>query len=136
MKDQELLHGPFVANLPNAQWLDMSEGSVNTADFTVPVDGLESPSRLAKFVFNYDKARISAPPADMAGWLDWAAAHPGRITHPAAVARNVRRCMLALLLGVSMPSSYRCAALLHQPRNRDDVAVTAIPQTATHWTKG
>lgn len=77
-----MLHGPFVADLPNAQWLDMSEGSVNTADFTVPVDGLESPSRLAIFVFNYDKARISAPPADMAGWLDWAAAHPGRITHP------------------------------------------------------
>ncbi|MGR3748241.1 MULTISPECIES: ABC transporter substrate-binding protein [unclassified Paracoccus (in: a-proteobacteria)] len=82
MKDQGLLHGPFVANLPNAQWLDLSEGSANTVDFTVPVEGLESPWRLAKFVFNYDSARIAAPPADMAGWLDWAAAHPGRITHP------------------------------------------------------
>lgn len=82
MKDQGLLYGPFVADLPNAQWLDLSEGSPNSVDFTVPVEGLESPWRLAKFVFTYDGARIDAPPADMAGWVDWAAAHPGRITHP------------------------------------------------------
>ena len=82
MKDQGLLYGPFVADLPNSQWLDLSEGSANTVDFTVPVEGLESPWRLAKFVFTYDGARIDAPPADMAGWVDWAAAHPGRITHP------------------------------------------------------
>ncbi|MCG6112389.1 MAG: ABC transporter substrate-binding protein [Paracoccus sp.] len=82
MKDQDLLHGPFVADLPNAQWLDLSDGSANTVDFTVPVEGLESPWRLAKFVFNYDSARIAAPPADMAGWVDWAKAHPGRVTHP------------------------------------------------------
>ena len=82
MKDQGLLYGPFVADLPNAQWLDLSEGSANSVDFTVPVEGLESPWRLAKFVFTYDGARIDAPPADMAGWVDWAAAHPGRITHP------------------------------------------------------
>ena len=82
MKDQGLLHGPFVADLPNARWLDLSEGSANMVDFTVPTEGLESPWRLAKFVFNYDSARIDAPPSDMAGWTDWAAAHPGRITHP------------------------------------------------------
>ena len=78
MKDQGLLHGPFVANLPNAQWLDLSEGSANTVDFTVPVEGLESPWRLAKFVFNYDSARIAAPPADMAGWGASRPHHPSR----------------------------------------------------------
>ncbi|WP_042249631.1 ABC transporter substrate-binding protein [Paracoccus sp. PAMC 22219] len=82
MKDQGLLYGPFVADLPNAQWLDLSEGSANSVDFTVPVEGLESPWRLAKFVFTYDGARIDAPPTVMGGWVDWAAAHPGRITHP------------------------------------------------------
>lgn len=80
MKDQGLLHGPFVADMPAAQWLDLSEGSANTIDFTVPVEGLDSPWRLAKFAFAYDGAHIDAPPVDMAGWTDWAA-HPGRITH-------------------------------------------------------
>ena len=82
MKDQGLLHGPFVADLPNAQFLDLSEGSANTVDFTVPTEGLESPWRLAKFVFIHDADRAPEPPAAMAGFVDWAAANPGRMTHP------------------------------------------------------
>ncbi len=82
MKDKGLLHGPFVATLPNAQYLDLSPASPNSVDFTVPVDGMESPWRLAKFVFNYDSARIDVPPATMAAFIDWAAANPGRFTHP------------------------------------------------------
>lgn len=82
MKEQGLLHGPFVADLPNARYLDLTPTSPNAVDFTVPVEGFESPWRLAKFVFNYDTARVDAPPADMAGFVDWAAAHPGRFTHP------------------------------------------------------
>lgn len=82
MKEQGLLHGPFVADLPNARYLDLSPSSPNSVDFTVPVDGFESPWRLAKFVFNYDTARVEAPPTTMTGFVDWAAAHPGRFTHP------------------------------------------------------
>ena len=82
MKDQGLLHGPFVADLPNAKYLDLSPTSPNSVDFTTPVEGLESPWRLAKFVFTYDSARTAAPPASMAEMADWAAANPGRLTHP------------------------------------------------------
>ncbi len=82
MKDQGLLHGPFVADLPNAKYLDLSPTSPNSVDFTTPVDGLESPWRLAKFVFTYDSARVAAPPASMAEFATWAAANPGRVTHP------------------------------------------------------
>ncbi len=82
MKEQGLLHGPFVADLPNARYLDLSPSSPNSVDFTVPVDGMESPWRLAKFIFNYDTARVDTPPATMAEFVDWAAAHPGRFTHP------------------------------------------------------
>ncbi|TXH95720.1 MAG: ABC transporter substrate-binding protein [Pseudorhodobacter sp.] len=82
MKEQGLLQGPFVADLPNAKYLDLSPGSPNSVDFTVPVEGMESPWRLAKFVFNYDTARVDAPPKDMAGFVTWTAAHPGRFTHP------------------------------------------------------
>jgi putative thiamine transport system substrate-binding protein len=82
MKEQGLLHGPFVASLPNARYLDLSETSPNSVDFTVPVEGLESPWRLAKFVFNHDTARAPAPPRSMAAFVDWAAENPGRFTHP------------------------------------------------------
>ena len=82
MKDQGLLHGPFVADLPNAKFLDLSATSPASVDFTTPVDGMESPWRLAKFVFSYDSARVSDLPETMAGFTDWAAAHPGRLTHP------------------------------------------------------
>jgi len=82
MKQQGLLHGPFVDRLPNAQYLDLTENSPNVVDFTTPVDGMESPWRLAKFVFSYDTARVDAPPATMAEFVPWAAANPGRMTHP------------------------------------------------------
>lgn len=82
MRDQGLLFGPFVADLPNARYVDLSPGAPAALDFTVPVEGLESPWRLAKFVFTYDSARVSAPPRTLAEFVDWAAAHPGRFTHP------------------------------------------------------
>lgn len=82
MKEQGLLHGPFVADLPNAQFLDLGPTSPASVDFTVPVDGMESPWRLAKFVFSYDAAKVAEPPRSMAGFADWAAANPGRFTHP------------------------------------------------------
>ncbi|HCQ66042.1 MAG TPA: ABC transporter substrate-binding protein [Rhodobacteraceae bacterium] len=82
MKDQGLLHGPFVGNLPNARYLDLAPGSPNVVDFTVPVDGRESPWRLARFVFVADTARVDTPPAAMADFVPWAEAHPGRMTHP------------------------------------------------------
>ncbi|MGB8624406.1 MAG: ABC transporter substrate-binding protein, partial [Paracoccaceae bacterium] len=83
MKQQGLLFGPFVSDLPNSKYLDLSPASPASVDFTVPVEGYESPWRLAKFVFNYDSARVDDPPRSMAAMVDWAAAHPGRLTHPA-----------------------------------------------------
>ncbi len=83
MKDQGLLHGPFVSELPNAKYLDLSPASAASVDFTVPVEGYESPWRLAKFVFVHDSARVQSPPRTMAGFVEWAAANPGRLTHPA-----------------------------------------------------
>lgn len=82
MKEQGLLHGPFVADLPNSKYLDLSPASPNSVDFTAPVEGLESPWRLAKFVFTYDSARVAAPPTSMGDMAAWAAANPGRLTHP------------------------------------------------------
>ena len=82
MKEQGLLTGPFVADLPNARFVDLSPDAPASVDFTVPVEGMESPWRLAKFVFVYDSARVTEPPRDMLGFAGWAASHPGRMTHP------------------------------------------------------
>ncbi|MFV0493240.1 MAG: ABC transporter substrate-binding protein [Pseudorhodobacter sp.] len=82
MKEQGLLYGPFAGDLPNARYLDLTEGSAAATDFTVPVDGYESAWRLARFVLIYDSAR-TAPPATMEALKDWAAENPGRLTHPA-----------------------------------------------------
>ncbi|WP_417254427.1 ABC transporter substrate-binding protein [Celeribacter sp.] len=82
MKEQGLLYGPFVADLPNARYLDLGPDSAASVDFTVPVEGMESPWRLARFVFSYDSARVPEPPRTMADFADWAADHPGRFTHP------------------------------------------------------
>lgn len=82
MKEQELLTGPFVADLPNAKYLDLSPNSAASVDFTTPVDGFESPWRLAKFVFSYDSARVSDLPANMADFVSWADENKGRLTHP------------------------------------------------------
>ncbi|MCB2130100.1 MAG: ABC transporter substrate-binding protein [Rhodobacteraceae bacterium] len=83
MKEQGLLHGPFLGDLPNSKYLDLSDGSAALVDFTIPTEGYESPWRLAKFVLTYDSARVDQPPMSMASLLDWSKAHPGRFTHPA-----------------------------------------------------
>ncbi|WP_108502721.1 ABC transporter substrate-binding protein [Paracoccus indicus] len=82
MKEQGLLAEPFLSDLPNAQYLDLSPDAPAMVDFTVPTEGRESPWRLARFVFIHDSERAPNPPSDMEGFVDWAAAHPGRMTHP------------------------------------------------------
>jgi len=82
MKDKGLLYGPFVDKLPNAALMDTVHKSSNVTDFNVPVDGMESPWRLAQFVFIYDSAKVDAPPRSLAALADWSKAHPGRFTHP------------------------------------------------------
>lgn len=110
MKEQGLLHGPFVADLPNAQYLDLSPTSAASVDFTVPVEGMESPWRLARFVFSYDSARVAEPPRTMAGFVDWAAANPGRMTHP-----DVSNFMGATFLKQALIELTPDASVLQEP---------------------
>ncbi len=110
MKEQGLLHGPFVADLPNAQYVDLSANSAASVDFTVPVEGYEAPWRLAKFVYTYDSARVAAPPKSASALLDWSTAHPGRFTHPA-----VSNFMGATFLKQALIELTPDASVLQQP---------------------
>jgi putative spermidine/putrescine transport system substrate-binding protein len=69
-------------DLPNMQYVSDDDPLVSE-DFGLPVEGCESPWHKAQFTFAYDSARVSDPPATVAGLLDWAEAHPGRFTYPA-----------------------------------------------------
>ena len=82
MKRKGLLYGPFARQLPNYTHVDVAGKSTTTMDFSVPVDGMESPWEMAQFVFVYDSARLPQPPKTIAALLDWAKAHPGRFTYP------------------------------------------------------
>jgi putative thiamine transport system substrate-binding protein len=124
MKQQGLLHGPFVADLPNATFLDLSAGSAASVDFTVPVEGMEAPWRLAKFVFAYDAAKVSDMPDAMAGFVDWAAAHKGRMTHP-----NPSNFMGATFLKQALIELAPDPAVLQQPVTEAAFAA----QTAPLW---
>ncbi|MDO8985403.1 ABC transporter substrate-binding protein [Cypionkella sp.] len=122
MKDQGLLHGPFVADLPNAQYLDLATSSAASVDFTVPVEGMESPWRLAKFVFSYDSAKVAEVPGDMAGFVDWAAAHQGRMTHP-----DPSNFMGATFLKQALIELAPDPAVLQQPVTDAAFATATVP---------
>ncbi|MBL4919102.1 ABC transporter substrate-binding protein [Szabonella alba] len=121
MKSQGLLYGPFADELPNARYLDLSEGSAAVTDFTVPVEGFESAWRLARFVLVYDSARTT-PPATMAGLADWAAANPGRLTHPA-----VSNFMGSTFLKQALIELTPDPAILQQPATDENFDAATAP---------
>lgn len=122
MKEQGLLFGPFVENLPNAGFLELAPGAPATLDFTVPVEGMESPWRLARFVFLHDSARVPSPPQDMEGFLSWTAENPGRFTHP-----DVSNFMGATFLKQALIELAPDPALLLQPLTEDSYAAQSAP---------
>ena len=122
MKDAGLLHGPFLETLPNARFLDLTPGAAAVTDFTVPTDGYSAPWRLAKFVLTYDSARVTTPPANLAALADWAAANPGRFTHPTA-----SNFMGATFLKQALVELAPDPAALAQPVTDDSYAAATAP---------
>ncbi len=116
MKAAGLLHCGFVAQLPNARFVDLGPGAAAATDFTLPTEGCESPWRLARFVLFHDPARVADPPSSMAALADWAAANPGRLTHPDA----------ANFMG----ATFLKQALVELAPDRD---VLALPPTDAAW---
>lgn len=85
MKRQGLLFSPgWAEELPNWRWVDIAGKPTIRTDFTVPVDGLESPWGMAKLVFFHDSARTdpAGMPRSARGLLEWAKRNPGRFSYP------------------------------------------------------
>lgn len=83
MKRQGLLMAPGWADaLPNRAFVDPAEKPTVATDFTIPVDGQESPWGMAKLVFFYDRMEAAGVPSSADALLAWAEANPGRFSYP------------------------------------------------------
>ena len=85
MKTQGLLLSPgWAERLPNWRYVDADNQPTIRTDFTIPVEGLQSPWGMAKLVFFHDTARTepASMPKSADELLEWAKAHPGRFTYP------------------------------------------------------
>jgi len=131
MKTQGLLFGPFVDALPNWAYVDTVNKRSNVIDFTVPVDGLAAPWRMAQIVFVYDSARTRREdlPRSMAAMVDFARRNPGRLTYP-----NARNFLGATFLKQALHEFAPDTALLQQPAGDAEFAAATAPLWAWHDT--
>lgn len=140
MKQQGLLFGPFSQDLPNYRYVDTGHKPSNIVDFTVPVDGYEAPWRLAQVVFVYDSGRTPSDtlPRSIPQMLDWAKAHPGRLTHP-----NVSNFLGATFLKQALYELVKDPAVLQKPATDQNFDEVSAPLWAWYdairpllWRKG
>jgi putative thiamine transport system substrate-binding protein len=122
LKAQGLLYGPFTQLLPNFRYVDTTTARSNVVDFTIPVDGLESPWRRAQIVFVYDSARTRETPKNMVELLTWARQNPGRVTHP-----SVRNFLGATFLKQALHELAPDPAVLQMPATDRNFAATTAP---------
>jgi putative thiamine transport system substrate-binding protein len=122
MKRQNLLYGPFAESLPNFRYVDTTQKRSNVVDFTVPVDGYESPWRLAQLVFVYDTARMKDPPRAIPDFVAWTRAHRGRFTHP-----SVRNFLGVTFLKQALYELAPDPAELKKPATDETFAKTTAP---------
>ncbi len=125
LKAQGLLYGPFTQVLPNFQYVDTTTTRSNVVDFTIPVDGLESPWRRAQIIFVYDSKRIRETPKSVIGLLAWAKQNPGRFTHP-----SVRNFLGATFLKQALFELAPDEGALQRPATGDNFAAMTAPMWA------
>ncbi len=122
LKQQNLLFGPFGARLPNAARIDTTNIRSNVVDFTIPVDGMESPWRRAQLVFVYDSKRVKTVPRSVPELLAWVQANPGRFTHP-----SVRNFLGSTFLKQALYELTPDPAVLQRPATDANFATVTAP---------
>lgn len=73
------LYGPFVSQLPNAQYIDFENPFIKY-DFQQPIDGYEVPWGNVQFTMIYDSARLVNPPRTRDALAKYVKEHPGTFT--------------------------------------------------------
>ena len=122
LRQQGLLYGPFSSRLPNYAKVDTTGIRSNVVDFTIPVDGLESPWQRAQIVFVYDGKRVTTPPRSVAELLAWARGNPGRLTHP-----GVRNFLGSTFLKQALYELAADPSVLQKPATDENFAAVTAP---------
>ena len=112
----------FADGLPNFALVDTVGKPATVVDFTVPVDGLAAPWRMAQIVFICDSDRQPSPPRTMRAMAEWAAANRGRLAHPTA-----RNFLGATFLKQALHELAPDPAVLQQPATDAGFAVVTAP---------
>ena len=82
MKREGLMGAPFAEQLPSYRNVDVQGKPTTRIDFSEPVEGLEAPWGMAQFTFFADRQHVPEPPRSMQALLEFARAHPGRVSYP------------------------------------------------------
>lgn len=83
-KQYDLLYGPFLDKIENAQkYVDLA-GPEATMDFGYSTEGYEAPWGKAQFVFAYDHSMLPKPPKNSAELKEFVMKNPGVFTYPEA----------------------------------------------------
>jgi putative spermidine/putrescine transport system substrate-binding protein len=82
MKQAKLLFCGYTDKLPNNQYVNWDDPAVAN-DFGEPVVKCEVPWNRAQIAMIYNSDNVKTPPKNMAAFLDWVKANPGRFTYPA-----------------------------------------------------
>ncbi|MCC6195288.1 MAG: ABC transporter substrate-binding protein [Burkholderiales bacterium] len=138
LKQQGLLYGPFTQRLPAYAKVDVTGIRSNVVDFTIPVDGMESPWRRAQIVFVYDGKRVREPPRSVPELLAYAQKNPGRLTHP-----SVRNFLGSTFLKQALYELAPDPSVLQKPATDESFAAVTAPLWAWYdrlrpalWRKG
>ncbi|HAS6051936.1 ABC transporter substrate-binding protein [Vibrio vulnificus] len=80
MKNNDLLYGPFVEQLPS--WQYVNKTLPVDSDFSEPTLGLEAPWGVGQLVFIHDEKILNNPPSSFSEMLSYAKAYPNRVSYP------------------------------------------------------
>ncbi|EPK7359688.1 ABC transporter substrate-binding protein [Kluyvera ascorbata] len=119
LKEASLLRTGWAEQLPNWRYVDVSKPV--REDFSVPVDGAESPWGSAQLTFIARQQQTSQPPTSPQALLEFAAAHPGTVTYPRPPDFTGTALLEQLLINVTTDPD----ALKQPPNDQTFAAVTA-----------
>lgn len=122
MKREELTWGSFATVLPNTKHVQDSPSI--KSDFSVPVNGLESPWGGAQLVFIYDTAIVTEPPRSAAELLEFVR-DGGRFTYPAPPAFHGTTFVKQLLIELNTNSAQAASAMANPVEDADFEGITA-----------
>ncbi len=82
-KENNMLYGPFVTQLPNFQTYIDADDTENQYDFCYPIEGYEAPYGKAQVVFMNDSAVTPEQPKNTDELLEYCKKYKGKVTYPA-----------------------------------------------------